>query len=71
MRGQFPHTESMLMTAKVLTDHEQHWVIEQSQTNDPLQHLTNDEAQLDRDLLEGTYGPSLRLEQERALLSPL
>jgi hypothetical protein len=71
VRQRFPHTRSMLMTAKTLLDHKEHWATEESQTTEPLTHLTADETQLHRDLIEATYGPAVRLEQERIRLSAL
>jgi hypothetical protein len=71
VRRRFPHTRSMLMSVKTLMDHEQHWGTEPSQTTAPLTHLTSEEAELYCDLIEGTYGPSIRLEQERVRYSAL
>jgi hypothetical protein len=69
VRQRFPHTRSLLMNVKTLLAHEQHWVIEASPRIEALDHLTSDEADLYRDLIEGTYGPSVRLEQERIRFS--
>jgi hypothetical protein len=71
VRRRFPHTKSMLMSVKTPMDHEPHWGTEPSQTTDALTHLTSEEAELYRDLIEGTYGPSIRLEQERVRYSAL
>lgn len=69
VRQRFPHTRSLLMNVKTLLEHERHWVTEASPTTESLDHLTGDEADLYRDLIEGTYGPSVRLEQERVRFS--
>ena len=69
VRQRFPHTRSLLMDVKTLLAHEPHWVTEASPSIEALDHLTSDEAGLYRDLIEGTYGPSVRLEQERIRFS--
>jgi hypothetical protein len=69
VRQHFPHTRSLLMDVKTLLAHEPQWVTEASPSIESLDHLTGDEAELYRDLIEGTYGPSVRLEQERVRFS--
>jgi hypothetical protein len=69
VRQRFPHTRSLLMDVKTLLAHESHWVTEASPTVESIHHLIGEEAELYRDLIEGTYGPSVRLEQERIRFS--
>jgi hypothetical protein len=69
VRQRFPHTRSPLMSVITLLAHEQHWVAEASPSIEALDDLTSDEADLHRDLIEGTYGPSVRLDQERIRFS--
>lgn len=57
------------MNITTLLAHDQHWVTEASPSIEALDDLTSDEADLYRDLIEGTYGPSVRLEQERIRFS--
>jgi hypothetical protein len=59
------------MDRGTLLAHRQQWVTEGSPTNRALPNLTYDEASLYRDLVEGTYGDSIRLEQERVRFSLL
>jgi hypothetical protein len=65
LRSRFPDAHSMLMDRATLLAHEIHWDREQSPVNAHLQHLTTDEAELYRDLVEDVFGVALRLEQER------
>lgn len=65
VRVTLPHAQSMLMDAATLLNHRELWGIEPSQVDRPLPHLTADEAAVYRDLLDGTHGSRLRLEQER------
>lgn len=69
LRGRFPHVQSMLMDRITLLAHETQWVREERPLNTRLERLTAAEADLYRDLVEGTIGPSLRLEQERVQFS--
>ena len=55
----------MLMDRATLLAHEAHWDREPAPVNVHLEHLTADEAALYRDLVEDTFGPAVRLEQER------
>ena len=71
LRGRFPHTRSMLMDRATLLAHEAQWVRESSSANVPLDRLTTEEAELYRDLVEDSLGPSVRLEQERIRFSSL
>lgn len=69
LRGRFPQARSMLMDVDTLLAHQDHVVIEPSQTTGSLAHLTDAEQALYRDLIEHRYGPSVRLEQERIRFS--
>lgn len=71
LRSRFPHVRSMLMDRTTLLAHETQWVREEHPTNTHLERLTSDEADLYRDLVEDTIGPSLRLEQERIQFSSI
>lgn len=53
------------MDRETLLLHEAHGGHEPVPVNAHLDRLTSDEAGLCTDLIEGTHGPALRLEQER------
>jgi hypothetical protein len=61
----------MLMDRATLLAHEQHWGREASQVREPLTRLTGEEEALYHDLVEDTFGSSLRLEQERVRYSAI
>jgi hypothetical protein len=65
MRQRFPHVRSILMDRATLLAHESQWVTEPQPLVDRLPHLTSDEADLYRDLVEHSFGRNVRLEQER------
>jgi hypothetical protein len=65
LRDSFPHARSMLMDRDTLLAHQTHWVREPSPTNGLLPHLRAHEVELYRGLVEDSYGPAVRLEQER------
>lgn len=65
LRASFGTVRSMLMDRATLVAHETHWDREPAPVNTNLAHLTADEAALYRDLVEDTFGPAVRLEQER------
>ena len=65
LRKTFPHTESVLMDRATLLSHESQWVREQVPVVTTLGYLRPLEAALYRDLVEDTFGPAVRLEQER------
>jgi hypothetical protein len=65
LRQYFPHARSMLMDRATLLAHESQWIREPKPTTARLDRLNNDEADLYRDLVEDSLGPSIRLEQER------
>jgi hypothetical protein len=65
VRAAFAGARSLMMDAATLLAHEAQWTREPVQTVRVLDHLTSAEAELYRDLVEHTYGPAVRLEQER------
>ena len=65
LRTRFPHATSFLMDLETLTAHRDQWVTEPDQTAARLDHLDAAEAELYRTLIDGDFGPSIRLEQER------
>ncbi|GAB0102570.1 DUF3322 and DUF2220 domain-containing protein [Nocardia sp. JMUB6875] len=65
LRASHPHTESVLMDRATLLAHEGQWVSEPTPISTPLHHLTDPESDLYHDLLQDTFGPAVRLEQER------
>jgi hypothetical protein len=65
LRQRFPHTRSLLMDRPTLLAHENQWVQENTPLVAHLAHLRPEEAELYRDLVEQTFGRSVRLEQER------
>ncbi len=71
LRHTFPHARSMLMDRATLLAHRSQWVTEPSQIGASLDLLDPDEACLYHDLVAGTLGPSIRLEQERVRFSAL
>ncbi len=71
LRSRFESARSMLMDADTLLAHAEQWVVEPAPTSRALPHLAADEASLYRDLVEGLYGPGIRLEQERVRFSLL
>jgi hypothetical protein len=71
LRGRVESTRSILMDRETLLGHPGQWVTEPTPTTRELPALTTDEASLYQDLVEGTYGDSVRLEQERIRFSVL
>lgn len=74
LRGRFPHVRSILMDRDTLLAHRSQWVTEKTPTKARLDLLTPAEQDLYQDLINGTFGPAVRLEQERvnfASLDPL
>lgn len=71
LRHRFGHARSMLMDRATLLAHRGQWVTEPRPTAASLGLLDADEAELYRDLLDGTLGPSVRLEQERIAFAAL
>lgn len=64
-RALFPHTRSLLMDEPTLLEHQDQWAQEPSPCHAVLEHLDPDEQHLYNELTNGTYGHSIRLEQER------
>jgi hypothetical protein len=65
LRRRFGNARSMLMDRATLLAHRCQWVTEPRPTAAILDLLDADEADLYRDLVDGTLGRSVRLEQER------
>lgn len=65
VRRHLPRARSMLMDQATLLDHRDRWVTESTPTAVTLDRLDQAEAVLYADLVSATYGPSVRLEQER------
>lgn len=65
LRRTFPHARSFLMDRETFLDHRRMWVSEEIPEGVALDRLTVDETELYDDLRRDTYGPSVRLEQER------
>ncbi len=64
-RGVFPDTVSLMMDRETLLAHRRMWVEEPEQCALELQHLDDAERALHRELLSGSHGDRVRLEQER------
>ena len=65
LRHRFPHARSILMDRDTLLAHQSQWVTEKTPTKAALDLLTPAEQDLYQDLVDGTFGPAVRLEQER------
>jgi len=65
LRRRFSRARSLLMDRTTLLAHRGQWVAEPRPIAARLDLLDPEEAELYRDLLDGTLGPSIRLEQER------
>jgi hypothetical protein len=65
LRLRFGHARSILMDRPTLLAHRSQWVTESQPTAVRLDLLDAAEADLYRDLVDGAFGPSVRLEQER------
>jgi hypothetical protein len=61
----FPKVRSMLMDRETLLAHRGQWVTEPSQARDVLTRLDAAETSLYQELLAGSLGVCVRLEQER------
>ncbi len=71
LRARFDGVRSVLMDRATLLAHRGQWVTEPSPTNRALSNLTKAEEALYGDLIEGRFGPAIRLEQERVRFSVL
>lgn len=65
LRGSFPRARSMLMDRQTLLAHQSQWVTEATPTKAALELLEPVEQELYQDLVGGTFGTAVRLEQER------
>jgi hypothetical protein len=65
LRHRFGHARSMLMDRATLLAHRDQWVTEPRPTAAVLDLLDTEESELYRDLANGSFGPPVRLEQER------
>jgi hypothetical protein len=71
LRSRFPHARSILMDRETLLAHQSQWVTEKVPTKAGLSLLTPLEEHLYQDLIQGTFGPAVRLEQERVSFTSL
>jgi hypothetical protein len=71
LRHRFPRARSILMDRETLLAHRSQWVTEPTPTRAALDLLTPAEQDLYRALVAGTFGPSVRLEQERVSFAAL
>lgn len=65
LRHRRPHVQSLLMDRGTLLAHRELWGTEPKPTRAHLDRLTVAESDLYQDLVEDTFGPAVRLEQER------
>lgn len=65
LRAGICHAESLAMDRETLLSHRDRWGTEPTPTAARVPYLTPAEAELYADLVEDTYGPHVRLEQER------
>jgi hypothetical protein len=71
LRSRFPHAQSVLMDRETLLGHRSQWVTEKTPTKATLNLLTPAEQDLYQDLVDDTFGPAVRLEQERVSFGSL
>lgn len=71
LRNRFPHVRSILMDREALLAHPSQWVTEKTPTKAALSLLTPAEQAIYQDLINGTFGPAVRLEQERVSFASL
>jgi hypothetical protein len=71
LRHRFPRARSILMDRDTLLAHQSQWVTESTPTRAALGLLTPPEQELYADLVNGTFGPAIRLEQERISFAAL
>ena len=64
-RAHFPLAQSFLMDRETFLAHRAMWVVEHEPSTESLTRLTEAERSLYRELVRGTHGERLRLEQER------
>ncbi len=71
LRSRFPQARSMLMDRETLLAHRSQWVTEATPTRAALTLLNAEEQGLYQDLVSGTFGRAVRLEQERVSFGSL
>ena len=71
LRHRFPRARSILMDRDTLLAHQSQWVTEATPTRAALGLLTPAEQELYADLVDGAFGPAIRLEQERISFAAL
>jgi hypothetical protein len=71
LRHRFPRARSILMDRGTLLAHQSQWVSEATPTRAVLDLLTPAEQEVYADLVDGTFGPAIRLEQERISFAAL
>jgi len=71
LRSRFPHARSIFMDRETLLAHQSQWVTEKNPTKAVLNFLAPAEQDLYQDLVGGTFGPAVRLEQERVSFASL
>jgi hypothetical protein len=71
LRSRFPRARSILMDRGTLLAHQSQWVTEKTPTKAALGLLTPAEQAIYQDLVNGTFGPAVRLEQERVSFASL
>lgn len=64
-RAHFPQASSLMMDRATFLAHRAMWVVEEEPSTESLTRLTDEEHALHRELIRGTHGERLRLEQER------
>jgi hypothetical protein len=71
LRSRFPRARSILMDRGTLLAHQSQWVTEKTPTKAALALLNPAEQATYQDLVNGTFGPAVRLEQERVSFASL
>jgi len=71
LRHRFSRARSILMDRGTLLAHQSQWVTEATPTRAALGLLTPAERELYADLVDGTFGPAIRLERERISFADL
>ncbi len=71
LRSRFPRARSILMDRETLFAHQSQWVTEKTPAKAALPLLTSAEQDLYQDLVNDTFAPAVRLEQERVSFGSL
>lgn len=71
LRSRFPRARSILMDRETLLAHQSQWVTEKTPTKAVLGLLNPAEQATYQDLVNSTFGPAVRLEQERVSFASL